>query len=132
MIDGVIMKMISLRSVASSFPRNAPPIIARSPRNGIWRRDAVLDSRSRPPSTIVCPSRTITFVVISLVISSGIVTAAPVASVALRMTASEICGLSSIRIMPSLDTNGRKYNCVPVSRNSTVCVVDVWVAVVLR
>jgi len=49
-----------------------------------------------------------------------------------RMTASDTCGLISMRMMPSLETNGRMYSWVPVSRNLTVCVVDVLVEVVCR
>jgi hypothetical protein len=56
---------------------------------------------------MVWPSRTMTFATSSLVTSSGMVTAAPVASVTSRMMASETWGLSSMRIEPSFVTKGR-------------------------
>ena len=52
-LAGVIMKMISLRCVESSVPRNAFPSTGISPRNGTCRRVVCVCSRKSPPRTIV-------------------------------------------------------------------------------
>jgi len=66
---------------------------------------------------MVLPSLTMTLVVISWVVSSGMETMPPCPLPASRMVALATLGLSSMRISPVLETKGRKKRVVPVSRN---------------
>ena len=66
----------------------------------------------------VRPSGTMTFVVTSVTSLLGSVK--PPTSVTVPV---EDSGWTSMRIMPSLEMNGRSRNCVPVSRKATAWVV---------
>ena len=110
--------------VVSVWSRKRKPTQGMLPSTGMACDETVFWSRSRPPMTTVQPSRTMMFDVTSVTVSLGRV------KLPLTVTSpSESSGWTSIRIMPSRETKGRRRSCTPVCRKSTVCVDDVSVTV---
>ena len=108
-----------------TFSRKSAPIQGSLFRPGTPLCSSVSSSSISPAMTIVVPSRTITLVVTSRVVSLG---SRVIASICPELRS----GCISMRIMPSVAMNGRMRSWVPSSKNSILSMAATSVAVMVR